>query len=240
MWSTYPLLTAKGMATGFAIKPRGSSSGQVITIVTSNHLLKTIDASGLFIEVKAADAGDSGGATFLQLQPKHGKKPLYARNAERDVAALNLQLPAEIAHAVKIPAFLEEKNLGGETPRPGTEVFYLGFPEVMPGTSGAFPILRSGRVASFSRGREDTEPYFLIDGDVYPGDSGGPVFTVDWRGQPVLVGLLLRRVALKESDFSHLAMAVEIGPIRDTLRMLAAQPAQKTGAGATAGSARQH
>jgi hypothetical protein len=52
----------------------------------------------------------------------------------------------------------------------------LGFPRGLSANSAGFPILRSGRVASYPLGPAKTYPTFLLDFSVFPGNSGGPVF----------------------------------------------------------------
>jgi hypothetical protein len=71
-------------------------------------------------------------------------------------------------------------------------------------------------------GPSNTEGYFLIDADVYPGDSGAPVFRISRGGRPILAGVVLRRVGPNPRAFSHLAIAVEASAIRETLDLLAA------------------
>ena len=95
----------------------------------------------------------------------------------------------------------------------------------MPGTADAFPILRSGKVASYPVGPSNTQGYFLIDADVYPGDSGAPVFRTGRGGRPILAGVVLRRVSRNQRGFSHLAIAVEANVIHETLDLLAASKA---------------
>jgi hypothetical protein len=101
-------------------------------------------------------------------------------------------------------------------------VFFLGFPDALPGTSGAFPILRSGRVASYPSDLPGAIGGFVIDADVYPGDSGAPVFTAGRDGRPTLAGMVIRRAALEKRGFSHLAIAVDAKAIRQTLQLLKA------------------
>ncbi len=57
-----------------------------------------------------------------------------------------------------------------------TEMMALGFPRGLSANSAGFPILRSGRVASYPLSPAKVFPTFLLDFSVFPGNSGGPVF----------------------------------------------------------------
>jgi V8-like Glu-specific endopeptidase len=63
---------------------------------------------------------------------------------------------------------------------------------------------------------------FLINSDVYPGDSGAPVFVNNTGSRPDLVGMIIQRVSPKASDFSHFAVAVDADVIRETLALVEA------------------
>ena len=52
----------------------------------------------------------------------------------------------------------------------------LGFPQGLSANPAGFPILRSGRVASYPLGPSTAFPTFLLDFRVFPGNSGGPVW----------------------------------------------------------------
>jgi hypothetical protein len=52
----------------------------------------------------------------------------------------------------------------------------LGFPRGLAANQAGFPILRSGRIASYPVAPAKIFPTFLLDFSVFPGNSGGPVF----------------------------------------------------------------
>src|SRR3546814_20200686 len=52
----------------------------------------------------------------------------------------------------------------------------LGFPRGLAANQAGFPILRSGRVASYPIAPAKIFPTFLLDFSVFPGNSGGPVY----------------------------------------------------------------
>ena len=98
----------------------------------------------------------------------------------------------------------------------------LGFPSVFPGTRGAFPILRAGKIASYSPGPATDRETFLINTNVYSGDSGAPVFASSPNGKLRLLGLLTQRIGRKEGSVP-LAVAINASVISETLKLEAAQ-----------------
>lgn len=228
MWSTYPLATEKGAATGFVINRRDERvpGGTVPVVFTSAHVLDTLGSGPLIIGFRTTDEEGDAEVSLLAFTPTKlsGKARFYVRHPKHDLAAFALHLPPELAGRAKVPSCLDEKRLPrhGKSLHSGMEVSFLGYPEVLPGTEGAFPVLRSGRVASYPVGTSQAHGRFVINSDVYPGDSGAPVFINGCGNRPELVGMIIERVSIKASGFSHLAIAVDADVIRETLALVAA------------------
>ena len=104
-------------------------------------------------------------------------------------------------------------------PRAGDEVTFVGFPEGQGTSLGMFPVLRAGKVASFDQSLLGLRS-FLINGDVYPGDSGAPVFRASRSGRPGVVGMVIERLGFERRNPFPLALAVDARAIRETLRLL--------------------
>lgn len=229
MWSTYPIATKKGMATGFVISRKGAagSRGQAPVMVTAGHLLDSIGTGPLVIAVRVP--GKTGGTelALAGIQPPRSGKPFYVRHPREDIGAFAPQLSTAASGHI-LPSYLEERSLGGRghTLHAGDEVSFLGFPDLLPGTSGGFPVLRSGKVASYPAAQPHAEGTFLINADVYPGDSGAPVFVSRPGRKPELVGMVIERVGRNASAFSHFAIAVDVTAIRETLQLLAEREGQ--------------
>jgi hypothetical protein len=228
MWSTYPLATLNGAATGFIINRHDATApgGQVPVLLTSAHVLDPLGTGPLIIGFRRKDEKGEAQVALLAFTPtpQSGKGRFYVRHPRHDLAAFALHLPPELVTQARVPSCLDEKTLShdGKSLHSGMEVSFLGYPNVLPGTEGAFPVLRSGRVASYPVGTSQAHGRFVINSDVYPGDSGAPVFIDRGLGRPELVGMIIERVGIKASNFSHLAIAVDADVIRETLALVAA------------------
>jgi hypothetical protein len=228
MWSTYPLATENGAATGFIINHRDAKvpGGVVPVIFTSVHVLETVGDGPLIIGIRVPNGSGETLVSLLAFMPpkSSGKERFYVRHPKYDIAAFSIRLPEELAAKADMRSSMDEKMLAhaGRSLRAGLEVSFLGYPDIYPGTEGAFPILRSGRVASYPAGTSQAHGGFFINADVYPGDSGAPVFVASGGSRPKLVGMITKRIGPTTRSFSHLAVAVDVNTIRETLQLLLA------------------
>jgi hypothetical protein len=100
-----------------------------------------------------------------------------------DIAAMTIQPPSGVEIS-PLPSGLlaTESDFVNYELRPGDELLCVGFPLGMGVGSGCFPILRSGRLASYPVTPVRSARFFLFDFAVYPGNSGGPVYH-QWAGK---------------------------------------------------------
>lgn len=225
MWSTYPVGTRTSMATGFVVARKDAlrSDGTMPVVVTSLHVLKGAGRGPLMLAVRVPDAEGEPQVAVIQVQPRRSREPFFVRHPSEDIGAFELKIPSDVAARYPLPSCLEEKALssGARELRVGEEVTFLGFPDVFPGTPGAFPLLRSGKIASYPTAEMRAGRKFVINADVYPGDSGAPVFARTRGGRAKLVGMIVQRIGLDARAFSHFAIAVDASAIRETLQLLA-------------------
>lgn len=108
-------------------------------------------------------------------------KPLWVRHADKDVdaAAMYIYLPSAVKFAL-IPTQLlgDDAILEKFEIHPGDELASLGFPLGVQAPEGGFPILRSGKIASYPLIPAKRVKKFYFDFQVYEGNSGGPVYFV--------------------------------------------------------------
>jgi hypothetical protein len=224
MWATYPLASDTTIGTCFlvAMKDPGAPGGHVPVVVTSAHALEGARGKPLYLPLRMLDAERNLSFAIIEIGGAGGK--FYVKHPRLDVAAFELEVPPDLPMPIFL-MFLEEGDfVTGEADRSraGEEVSFVGFPEGFPGTPDLFPVLRGGRIASYDPS-EPAAPGFLVNGDVYPGDSGAPVFDASNKGRPKLLGVVVQRIELDHDEISPLALAVNAQVIKETLRLLAKQ-----------------
>jgi hypothetical protein len=115
-------------------------------------------------------------------------------------------------------------------------MFALGYPRGLSANKAGFPILRSGRVASYPLGPASRYPTFLLDFAVFAGNSGGPVFIDDGgRRRPragvpppteFIAGVLTQQVELR-SDRLEIGIVTHAAYVREAIALLdAVKPAE--------------
>lgn len=72
--------------------------------------------------------------------------------------------------------FANEETLAKYEIHPGDELYSLGYPLGAEANLAGFPILRSGKIASYPLLPIKETKTFLLDFNVFPGNSGGPVY----------------------------------------------------------------
>lgn len=174
-------------------------------------------------------AGADGAWTFAP-QPaalEIGGQPLWARHPERDIAVVEVVVPPAFAvAAIPLSWLADDRDLETQGVGPGDQVFTLGYPRGLSANRAGFPILRTVRIASYPLSPIRAFPTFLIDGFLYPGNSGGPVFLERGPdGRPVVLGLVSQQVDQGEEPLG-LGVVIHAAYIRETLALLDAQAMQ--------------
>jgi len=153
----------KSIGTGFLVRTPSNH----IALVTAKHVVFTKKGEGPIISNLAYRINNKKGKSFLILDSFATKevKSGWIKSKKYDVAC-RLIVRAETSDLLIIPysAFLPTKQL-----QAGAPLFIIGFPMGMRSEEYAMPIVRRAIVA---RPGPDN---ILVDGFVFPGNSGGPV-----------------------------------------------------------------
>jgi S1-C subfamily serine protease len=221
-WSTYAIATEKGLGTGVIVNRQDPDApgGIVPVLVTCTHVLAAAPRGPYFLVLRIPVQNANPAIAMLRIDVSPDSEHPYVAHPRRDVAAMEIRLPPDVARIVNISSFISENTLARQSaPHVGDQILVLGFPKVFPGTEGAFPIFRTGTVASYSCGSQTDLEKYLIHTNVYSGDSGGPVFAARSRGAPALLGLVSERIGPKAGAVP-LAVAIDSSVIRETLALL--------------------
>lgn len=217
--ATYPVATSNAFGSGFllAIKDPTSKVGYDLVAVTSGHLVKAAGGKPLLLLLRTvAPNGDVSG--ILVNLTKGPKRPPCVVHPFLDIAAFRIPIPQDMPAGAILPA-LHERDLDFADLRAGDGISVAGFPEGEGDLSGAFPLLRTGVVASIDQSFLGT-PGFLINTGIYPGDSGAPVFLSGPDKRPRLVGMVVEYYRGIGENPLPVALAVDAHGIRETVDLL--------------------
>jgi S1-C subfamily serine protease len=198
---------ADGQSTGTAWivgKPVDSSEKQGYRVlVTANHVLENMKADTATLYLRRKDAkGNYGKMPFPFAIRKAGKR-LWTRHPEVDIAVMYASLPTGVEiSGISTSVLGTDQELQKYEIHPGDDLCCLGYPLNFEANDAGFPILRSGRIASYPILPTRATRGFLLDFEVFPGNSGGPAYIVKQSpayggathfGEPVrfIVGLVL-------------------------------------------------
>jgi hypothetical protein len=214
-----------------------------IVVVTAAHVFEGISGDNATLQLRRKQA-DGTYATFgYQFPIRGGAKPLYVRHPAADVAAMYGDIPDEVPMTGLSPDFLvTDTSLEEIEFHPGDEAYILGFP-AMVGTEGGFPLLRTGRIASYPLTPMNVVKQWAFDAHVFNGNSGGPVYfnSVNrlFKNQVHLgvargiLGLVTQERHSTLPEFAHrdldYGVVVPAQFIRETLDMLPPTPPEPGG-----------
>lgn len=180
MRSTFMLKGDGNIGTCFIlIRPKPGAQGGHYVLVTSAHVLEHMKGEEAVIVLRKAE-----GQTFKRRESpvriRRGAKPLWTRHPEADVAVMLVPLPRDAdLSLVSTDLLATDAILELFEVHPGDRLSCLGFPYGLEASEAGFPILRSGQIASYPLTPTRITKTMLFDFNVFPGNSGGPVYLVD-------------------------------------------------------------
>jgi len=177
MRSTFKIQNEESLGTVFIMGEPSSDTPDTLYFVmlTAAHVLEAIKADVATLHLRKKD-----GEKFVRLpfpvRVRNKGIPLWTRHPDADVAAMRVRLPKDAdvklfsTNLLGTDKILEEFQV-----HPGDQLLVLGFPYGAEANEAGFPILRSGRIASYPLTPTRATKTFLLDFEVFQGNSGGPV-----------------------------------------------------------------
>jgi len=221
---------SRTVGTGFLIADTDPDGKPRTILITAAHVFDRMPSFSARIgyRIQASDGVWRYDPQTLKI--RDGDHPLWVKHAGRDVAALVVEAPPEFAKAAIPLAWLAKDDTFSQYKLgPGDEMMALGFPRGLSANPAGFPILRSGRVASYPLAPATAFPTFLMDFSVFPGNSGGPVFMAEGaRRRPgatesqevqFIAGILTQQVELS-GERLEIGIVTHAKYIRETIGLL--------------------
>ena len=218
------------VGTGFLVNDPTPDGKPRTILVTAAHVFDKMPSVSAKIGYRIE--GGDGGWRFdpETLKIRDGDHPLWVKHPTRDVAVMVVEAPPEfVKAAIPLKYLAQDDTFNQYALGPGDEMMALGFPRGLSANPAGFPILRSGRVASYPLAPATNFPTFLMDFSVFPGNSGGPVFMAEGaRRRPgasesqevqFVAGLLTQQVELS-GERLEIGIVTHAKFIRETLALL--------------------
>ncbi len=181
MQSTVKIIGKGSTGTGFIIgkKEAGDSNTHYYTLITAHHVLAKAQGEKIILTLRKKDVEIDGLWNRVErpLQIRNGEKQLWSKHPEVDLAAIFVRLPKDTVPIV-VPSslILNDEKLEEYEVGPGSNLMCLGYPLGMESNKYGFPILRSGRIASYPILPTSLTKSFFFDFSIFQGNSGGPVY----------------------------------------------------------------
>ena len=226
------------VGTGFLISAPGPDGAPRVVLITANHVFQKMPGANARIGYRISNPDGSWSYSPQSLKIRDGDgHELWTHHPNRDVAAINIKAPDEFARAAMPLSYLAaDDTFARYSVNAGDEMMALGFPRGLSANAAGFPILRSGRVASYPLAPANIFPTFLLDFSVFPGNSGGPVFVsrppkadapvkaVDApdgqeTGDGFIAGLLTQQVELNNERL-EIGIVTHAKYVRETIALL--------------------
>jgi S1-C subfamily serine protease len=217
------------VGTGFLIDDPAPDGRPRTILVTAAHVLELMPGAEARIGWRFGSADGTWRYAPEFVPISDAGRPRWVRHPTQDIAVMEITAPPEFAKAAVPVAWLADASTFDEYGvGPGDEMMTLGFPRGLSANRAGFPILRTGRVASYPLSPVSAFPTFLIDLTVLPGNSGGPVFMTEYAVRrpgtehpsvPVISGVLTKQVELEIGVVTHAVY------VRETLELLDKVPA---------------
>lgn len=240
MRSTFKIEGKDSLGTCFIVaKPsQKDETFSFYVLVTADHVLSEIKGDKATIYLRKR-VGDTFEKFPHSINIRENGRPLWTKHPEEDIAAMYISLPVGVDISLLGTTMFANDDIFNEYEiHPGDELFCLGFPLGFESNDAGFPVLRGGKISTFPLVPMKKVRRFLFDFEVFPGNSGGPVYFVAINryygstfhlggGVQCLVGLVIQQANLKEKslfrDELHplgLGVVIQSAYIKETIDML--------------------
>lgn len=185
MESTCKLTNEAATGTGFIVGKANPKDPTFLffILVTADHVLSGMKGESATMTMRQLKANDEWERIDFPLTIRQNGKDLWKKHPDVDLAAMTIALPKNTIRAIiSSDLLLTDDKIKEYDISPGANLLCLGYPFGAESNSLGFPILRSGRIASYPLLPTKKTKTFLFDFTVFRGNSGGPVYMYETNG----------------------------------------------------------
>jgi hypothetical protein len=245
MLATVKLSDPHAAGTGFVLGRPGPGGKTQSILVTAEHTLSRTVQEELTIVYHRRKPDGAYTKAPIQVKIRRAGKPLWIKHPTADVAVLPITPPDDARPPlVEVEQLATDADIARFEIHPGDTVHCVGFPHPNQFDSGegGFAVVRSGCIASYPMLPTKTTKTFIIDLNIFEGDSGAAVYMADAhrptaKGDTAPVRLILGlvtgqhfideeyRMVYQTGKFRHrmgLGVTVHASTIRETIDLVPA------------------
>lgn len=166
------------MGRPFVHPPADQPNLAALVLITAAHVLNEMRS-----DVATLHERRKVGGTWVRVPHpvpiRANGQPLWKKHPDADIAVMYVSLPKDDSRELlSTDVLADDKMLADYEIHPGDDLACLGYPLGQEANDAGFPILRSGKIASYPLLPTSTTKTFLFDFRVFKGNSGGPVYLV--------------------------------------------------------------
>ena len=179
MEATCKISGSGSLGTGFVIgtPDKENPKNAFYTLITADHVFRAVKGDSVVLTFRQKQKDESWRRMEIPIQIRSKNKELWEKHPTMDVAAMFIRLPKDvITTLLTTDLLMDDSKLKEYEIYPGLELLCLGYPFGAEANAQGFPILRSGRIASYPLTPTKDTKTFLFDFTVFRGNSGGPVY----------------------------------------------------------------
>jgi hypothetical protein len=201
MESTFRIEGSNTLGTAFVMgRPYPNETAKArYVLITAAHVLEEMQGDTAVIQLRHKVDEANWVRLPMPVQIRDKGRPLWTKHPSADVAVMYIRIPTTVSIPLLSTDLLaDDKMLSKYVVHPGDMLQCLGYPLGMEANGAGFPILRSGRIASYPLLPTDNTRTFLLDFNVFKGNSGGPVYMVEANrmyGHSFYVGQIVTFIA---------------------------------------------
>ena len=160
------------------------------TLVTAAHVLKDIKGEVAILYLRRQLEDEKWQIMPTPIKIREGTKQLWVEHSQADIAAMYIGVPEQAkVSVIPLNMLADDDLLAKYRIHPGDLLDCLGYPLGVQSSEGGFPVLRSGKIASYPLLPTKNTKTFLLDFRVFPGNSGGPVY-ISFTGERIYDGAI--------------------------------------------------
>ena len=167
------------IGTGFLLRTKLTENDDVILLIYNKHVLSNRKGTVILNFTKRKGLEDIPDLGNLHTININGLGDNYFEHPDPniDLACFNLSVVGQLGlyfKTINMPMFA---NFQEEDLLPGSDIWFVGYPENRYDVKNNLPLLRKGYIASLPKVDFNSEKHFIVDAQVFQGSSGSPVFT---------------------------------------------------------------